>query len=160
MQHKSKPPILYNVIIEGERQITVDWGNEPGWIKKYKDDLDNARRISLVPKQPGPFPLVSVFLDDDKKWVVGSRVVGEMTNANAFEFRLYFIGWQKTIEKNVYAEDGRPLREDESHPNQQENVKVVHWVYPGGAVETAPEPTMVEHFKAHFRQQLAQQGKA
>ena len=131
MQVKSKVPIVYNVIIEGEDQIEVDWGNDPGWIQRHKDALDNAERISLIPKIEGPYPRVTVLLDGDKRWVLGSRVHGSMTDGTGIEFRTYFIGWQRTV--------------------GSENVKSIQWVYPGGAVECSPEPTMVGYFREHFK---------
>ena len=153
MQHKSKPPITYNVLIESEkRQVTVDWGKEKHWMETYRDDLDNAHRISLLPKPGQVGPMVTVFLDGDKKWVIGSRVHGSMTDGSGIEFRIYFIGWQRTIWKEVYDETGEPVTDDS---NSKENIKVVHWVYPGGAVECSPEPTLVGYFMEHFKKRLA-----
>jgi hypothetical protein len=128
MQRKSKLPISYNVAIEGKRQILVDWGNTPGWLETYREDLDNAHRISLIPKEGQPIPVVSVILDGSKRWIVGSRVCGRVNKGTGegSEIRIYFIGWQQTI-GNI-------------------NVKSIHWVYPGGAVECADEPMLVDHF--------------
>lgn len=162
MQVRSKPPILYNIAIEGEeRQVEIDWGNTPNWLDIYDEDLKKAIRFSLVPKTPGAYPPVSVYLDGDKRPIIGSRVYGAASEKSgiAVEFRVHFIGWQRTIEKQVYASNGRPLQEGETNPNQQENIKVVHWVYPGGAIECSPKPTMVEQFKQHFIAMAKQQAQ-
>lgn len=136
----SKVPITYDILIEVDdaNQFRVDWGKTPDWIKIHKEHLDNARRISLLPKPGQVGPMVSVFLDGDKRWVIGSRVHGSATAGTGVEFRIYFIGWQRTV--------------------GNENVKSVHWVYPGGMVECSPEPTMVAQFMEHFKKQAGQQG--
>jgi hypothetical protein len=129
MQRKSKLPFSYNISIESkEESVLVDWGNTPGWMEACRDRLDSAYRISLIPKVAGSAPVVSAILDGEKRWLIGSRVCGKINKGtgDGKELRIYFIGWQQTV-------NGL-------------NVKSIHWVYPGGAVECSDEPTLVDRF--------------
>lgn len=122
----SNLPITYNIAIEnGDGQALVDWGNEKNWLVTHKELLDNADRISLIPKEQG-LPVVTVALDNEKRWVVFSRIYGRISGGNGREIRMYCIGWQKTV-RGV-------------------NEKSLLWVYPGGAVECADQPTMINKF--------------
>jgi len=132
MKQVSRLPFVYNVVIEGEkRQVEIDWGNSPDWMDVFRDDLDNAKRISLVPKDKAAnnLPIIAVYMDGDKRWVVGSRVFGQIADNRGVEMRIYFIGWQMTV--------------------GGVNIKSIHWVYPGGAIECADDPTLVNYFLAH-----------
>lgn len=121
-----KLPFAYNVAIESEEeQVLIDWGNEKGWQDTHKELLNSADRISFIPKEQN-LPVVTVALDNEKRWIVFSRVHGRISGGNGREIRLYCIGWQKTI-RGV-------------------NEKSLLWVYPGGAVECADFPTMIEQF--------------
>lgn len=142
-QYKSSLPFSYNVAIEGKRQILVNWGNTPGWLETYRDDLDNAHRISLIPKDANSgVPVVSAILDGKKRWIVGSRVCGSISRStgSGSEIRIYFIGWQQTVGGT--------------------NVKSIQWVYPGGAVECADEPMLVEHFLGDAKEYMVAQNAA
>lgn len=121
--------IQYNVLIEREgKGIQVDWGNEPGWMERYRDHLDTADRITLVPKPGVPMPVVSTRLGDGKRWILMSRVRGILNQGTGqeSEIRLYFLGWQKTV--------------------GGENVKSITWIYPNGMTENAEEPSFAHHF--------------
>lgn len=114
--------IEYNIRLEaGGRTITIDWGNEPGWVERYRAELESASRISLIPKRAGGnLPPVAVTLGDGRRWVVFSQVVGQVNGPR--QARVYAIGWQGTI-------GGR-------------NIKALVWVYPDGHISLGetPEP--------------------
>ena len=119
--------LSYNIAIEGlDEQVLIDWGNEKGWQTTHKDLLASAHRISLIPKEITGQPIVSIALDNEKRWIVFSRVVGRIVGGDGAEVRLYCIGWQRTVKKR--------------------NEKMLLWVYPGGAIECADNPTMVDRF--------------
>jgi len=121
----SNLPFAYNVAIEGKEQVLIDWGNSPDWVKKYDSLLDEADRISLIPKdKSNGLPVVTAHLDNDKRWIIFSRVAGQINGPN--NIRLYAIGWQQNI-KGI-------------------NIKSIQWVYPGGTVENAEEPTFIDEF--------------
>lgn len=126
------PPIKYDIAIERSQgqPIVIPWGNAPNWIKVYRDDLDNAAGIALIPKEGQFMPVVRVGLGGDRRWVIFSRVAGRITAGVAgAQVRAYCIGWQRTV--------------------QGENVKALTWVYPSGAIESADEPTMLGAFLRH-----------
>lgn len=119
---ESNPEIEYNLAIESEQgQAVVELGQEQGWLDKYRHLLDTATRLSLLPRNDG-LPFVSVSLDGTKRWIYFSRVVGRMNTEE--RIRLYAIGWQDTI-------NGK-------------NVKSLTWIYPGGMIEMAEEPTLIQ----------------
>jgi len=128
-------PIKYDVLIEGEYEngqkynIRVAWGQESEWIKKHRKELDGARYITLYPKKDFlNMPTVVVSLDENKRWILFSRVYGAIGayNSGATEIRLYCIGWQLET-RGV-------------------NVKNLMWIYPNGSVESAEEPGFVNLF--------------
>ena len=129
----SVPRILYDIVVEplGDRpEIVIDWGETPGWIDTYRDELDGARAIALIPKDGEQMPVVRISLTGDRRWVVFSRVAGRIAGGQKTEglLRIYCIGWQRTV--------------------RGENVKALTWVYPMGAIESADEPTMLDAFLA------------
>lgn len=115
-------PILYNIAVESPNgQHLIQWGNEKGWLETCRDLLDNATRISLIPKDK--MPLVTVQLGNGRRWVVFSRVYGRLPGGR---MRMYCIGWQATV-KGV-------------------NVKSLLWVYPNGNIESGDEPSYWKEF--------------
>ena len=120
------PAIEYNVLIEGSdgKQAGIQWGEEPGWIEAHRDLLDRAKHISLIAKKGSKLPTVITSLEDGKRWILFSRVYGQATGSK--QIRLYALGWQRLV-KGI-------------------NVKSLQWVYPGGAVENAEEPTFWQAF--------------
>lgn len=129
-QVNSSLPFSYNIGIEVDKdqQFVVNWGQDKDWQTRMRTMLDSAFRISLIPKEKNGGPIVTVALDDNKRWVIFSRVVGQVASATGrkVEMRLYCIGWQKKI-KGV-------------------NVKSLQWIYPGGTIECSDEPTLVKYF--------------
>jgi len=118
------PEFLYKIILieDGVTSAVIDWGNEPGWIDKYKAELERATRIWLVPKANGsPLRSVSVKLDNDKRWILFSRVYGKSDLGFGHLVRIYALGWQDTRDKI--------------------NRKSMMWIYPSGEVEIAEEPS-------------------
>ena len=114
--------MLYNIAVETpNEQHLIQWGNEKGWLDTYRDLLNNATRISLIPK--GKMPLVTVQLGNGKRWIVFSRVYGRLPGG---QVRLYCIGWQMTV-------NGK-------------NIKSLIWVYPNGNIECAEEPSYWRKF--------------
>lgn len=110
----------YNVAIESPLgQELIHWGNDPNWMEINKELLATAHTLSLIPKEGEALPVVSVHLDADKRWILFTRVFGNITGGQYV--RLYAIGWQSTV-RGV-------------------NVKAIQWVYPTGAVESADEPS-------------------
>jgi hypothetical protein len=75
-------------------------------------------------------PVVRVSLMGDRRWVVFSRVAGHIVGGahTGGLLRIYCIGWQRTV--------------------RGEGVKALVWVYPGGVIECADEPTMLDAFLA------------
>ena len=128
-----KPRIRYDIAIEppSDRQkIVIDWGNMPGWIDAYQDELDGAKAIALIPKDGEQMPVVRTSLMGDRRWIIFSRIAGRImggVNTGGL-LRIYCIGWQRTV--------------------RGENVKALTWVYPGGVIECADEPTMLDAFLA------------
>ena len=112
--------MLYDVAIEAPgQQARVKWGEEPGWLEKYRQLLERAERISLIPKKrTGKLPVVTVRLGEGKRWVLFSRVYGHIYGE---QIRFYCLGWQATV--------------------RRVNVKSLLWVYPTGDVEAAEEPS-------------------
>jgi len=119
-------PIEYNIAIEnaGQPDVLVDWGNAPGWVERYRERLDAADRISLIPKNGQALPTVTVTLGGDRRWVAFSRVCG-IVNGDK-RIRLYAVGWQQTV-RGV-------------------NIKSLTWVYPTGAIEHAEQPSFINQF--------------
>lgn len=118
------PEILYDIAIEApDRKVKVKWGEESRWAETYRDLLDRAERISLLPKQPlFRLPVVTVKLKPDDRWIVFSRIYGQVAGPKVGKtIRMYAIGWQRTV-RGV-------------------NVKSLTWIYPNGAVEVGEEPT-------------------
>lgn len=111
----TKPEIEYNIVVAGKNEgKIIDWGNEQGWADKYKYLLDEAEIISLVPKEKyNNRRPVAVRLGDSKRWIIFSRVFGQVTSGK--EIRLYAIGWQKSIGDTTE--------------------KSITWVYPDGTIE-------------------------
>lgn len=122
-QSVSTPPILYNIAVEGKAgNILIDWGNSPGWLKRHAEELAQAEYLSLLPKSAdSPLPVLVVKLEQRRRWILFSRVYGTIPGVR--QVRLYCLGWQNTV--------------------GGENVKSLLWVYPGGAVECAEEPSWV-----------------
>ena len=119
-------PIEYKLIIESPQgQVTVDLGNEPGWLEHHRQLLKTASRISLLPRHSG-LPFVCVALGGTRRWIYFSRVCGSLNVPNPKQIRLYAVGWQDTV-------GGK-------------NVKSILWVYPDGSVECGDEPSFVELF--------------
>lgn len=128
----STPEIEYDVVIENGQDdaIVINWGQTPGWVKQYRDHLDSARAIGLVPKGPGKLPVIRVELGPGKRWVIFSRVAGRVLGGMNTDglIRVYCIGWQSTVKGS--------------------NVKSLTWVYPAGVIENAEEPSMLDMFLA------------
>jgi len=115
--------IEYNIVVsDGETGVLINWGEEPDWIETHSKILDNAVTMALVPKSGIQRQAVSVDLAGDKKWIVFSRVIGQITSNK--EIRLYAIGWQKTTSDGVA-------------------IKSIVWVYPDGMIEANEEPSFV-----------------
>lgn len=115
--------ILYDIGVEGDYYgFKIDWGNEPGWSERYKKELNNATKITLVPKENVTnLPIIIVDLTGKglkKKWIVFSRVVGKFSTSGHLQKRYYAIGYQR----------GR--------------TKVITWVHPNGVIEVAENPTI------------------
>ena len=126
----SSPEWRYNLLIESEDYPNqmIDLGNEKGWIKKHEVLLDNADRISLIPKDQftGKMPIISVELDNTKRWVFFTKVAGPLMDASKDSVRVYCIGWQMNV-------DGK-------------NIKSLTWVYPSGIVENSEKPNHINKF--------------
>jgi hypothetical protein len=117
--------IEYDILIESEAGgIKIDWGNHAGWINEYDKLLEGADRITLAPKDGVDLPIVSVELGEGKRWIVFSRVFGQVTSGK--RVRLYAIGWQTTV--------------------GGANIKSITWVYPNGTIENSDIPTFWKHF--------------
>ena len=114
------PPILYDVVIEGDfTPERINWGDDPGWADRLRDKLGSAHRIGLVPKAIAPsLPVASVELGEGRRWILFSRVYRRM--APPVSMRVYCIGWQVTTGGS--------------------NVKALLWLYPNGVVEISDEP--------------------
>lgn len=119
----------YNLAVEGDdSQILIDWGNEKDWITRYRQQLDSAHRISLIPKKYSPLPVITVDVRD-RNWIIFSKVFGKLSAAgHKHEIRLYAIGWQANL--------------------GGQSVKSLLWVYPNGAIESALWPGYVDQFFA------------
>lgn len=115
------------VIFRGDKQIHVDWGNAPGWIDKYREDLDNADRIWLIPKGDNKLLRnVSVNLEGDKQWILFSRVFGSTAAGLDAQVRVYAIGWKEKVNGVVR--------------------KSITWIYPSGEIEVAEKPSYAKVF--------------
>jgi len=115
-------PIEYDIVFEGKTNRRIIWGESPNWAREYKEELSAAKRISLIPKNGASLPIITVLLDEGKQWIVFSKVMGRMKGIGAGrEFRLYAIGYQYNVNGS--------------------NVKHINWVYPGGSIECAEEPS-------------------
>ncbi len=121
-------PWTYDLLIEGNfNPVKIDLGNDEGWIKKYREELDAAERISLVSKDSKEQgSVITISLDGDKRWVFFSRVCGRISGGTGKQIRLYCIGWQRTV--------------------AGENVKSLTWVYPNGVIENNVDPAFTHHF--------------
>lgn len=120
----STPDFLYKIILmeNGISIAVIDWGNEPGWIDNHSKELKRADRIWLVPKhKDSPLRSVSVRLDNNKRWILFSRVYGKSSTGFDSQIRIYALGWQDT--KNGI------------------NRKSMMWIYPSGEVEISEEPS-------------------
>ena len=120
-------PIEYDIAIEGGgRSILIEWDKDTakGWVERYQAELASAERLSLVPCAGVALPVVTVRLGEGRRWVLFSRVFGQINTGR--QIRLYCLGWQSTV--------------------KGENVKSLLWVYPGGTVESAEEPSFVRKF--------------
>jgi len=116
---------LYDIAVEsGNQSLLIDWNSESGWIQKYAKELNEAERISYIPKDGSGLPVVTVVLDNGKRWIVFARNFGILGTPN--QTKIYCIGWQKTI-------DG-------------ESVKQLIWIYPTGAIEFSDQPTLWKLF--------------
>lgn len=117
---------LYNVAVEGDfPSVLIDWGNDKGWAERIRGQMDAANRMTLIPKEAGsPLPIVSIDLTGDRRWILFSRVYGQLNvgTGGQKQVRVYCIGWQTTV--------------------GDENVKLLNWVYPNGVVEAADEATL------------------
>lgn len=118
--------MIFNVAVEGNfPSVLVDWGNDPGWADRIRGQLEAAQRISLIPKDVhAHLPIVSVDLSGDRRWVLFSRVYGQlaMGTGGRRQVRVYCLGWQQTVGET--------------------NIKGLTWVYPNGVIEMADEATM------------------
>lgn len=123
-----KPQILYNIVLwVGDQRIVIDWGNRPGWQNEYKDELDNADYIWLIPKEEeSPLPKISTSLHGNRKWILFSRVFGTNKAGLDTQVRLYAIGWQGKVDKR--------------------NVKSIAWIYPSGEIEVSGDPSFADVF--------------
>lgn len=126
----SSPKWHYNLLVESEgyENQMINLGNEKNWIGKNRALLDNASRISLVPKKQyeNSMPITIVELDNDKHWVFFTKVAGSVMSGASNPIRVYCIGWQMNI-------NGK-------------NVKSLTWIYPGGIVENSEEPHHIDKF--------------
>lgn len=105
----------YNISIEADGQsIVIDWGNTPNWKEAHRHAIDQAERMSLIPKAGIELPVVTCELETGHQCRVFSRVYGQIQNNVDNRIRLYCIG------------EDKPL-----------------WIYPSGAIEQAKAPTMV-----------------
>lgn len=121
-------PIEYNISVEGRdiEDVLIDWGNAPGWAEEHAEQLEQADRIALIPKDGGAaarLPVVAVALSGGRRWVVFSRVFGRLDGTGR-RVRLYAIGWWTWI--------------------GEWEVESINWIYPTGIVENAREPTLAE----------------
>lgn len=119
--------IEYNIAIETTGDsILILWGDSKDWAERYRNELDNANSLALIPKEGKRLPLVTVDLSGGKRWVAFSKVFGIMgkDDNKRREIRLYCIGWQQKISGT--------------------NVKSLNWVYPGGTVENSEKPNFVD----------------
>lgn len=117
----------YNIIVgEGDDALLIEWGHHKGWIQEYRERLDSAKRLTLVPKLGVRLPTVSVSLEPNQRWIVVAKVVKQQRGPNAHKppRKIYGVGWQETI-KGV-------------------NVKNITWVYPSGEIENAPAPSFID----------------
>lgn len=117
--------IQYNICIESDGESAlIDWGVQPRWLDTYREMLDNADRISLIPKdEVSGLPVVTVTLGDQRHWQLWSRVYGRADLGGSGEeirIRCYAIGWQNGVARSLM------------------------WVYPTGAVECADEPSFIK----------------
>jgi len=119
--------IGYNIAIEGDGyNLLVDWGDGTDWVKKLRTELDNAERISLIPKEGCHLPLVTVQLEENQRWVIFSRVFGKTAKEEPHQARTYCIGSQENI--------------------AGKNKKSLTWIYPNGSIEIAEEPSLIGLF--------------
>lgn len=100
-------PWLYNLCIlqnqdKGLFEVVV-LGETPGWVKTHKDLLDKSPAIGLIPKDSGTgLPSVWVPLNENKKWVMFSRVRGQITGGHLYLARTYAIGYQDRTTREVH----------------------------------------------------------
>lgn len=108
--------MLLEYLIEAEidgGEVRIEWDDTPRHIVQYKETLDVATAITLLPRAGVALPTVRVRYDVYKRWVVFHKKIAG--------FQFYAIGWQTTV---------RGL-----------NVKAINWVHPDGSVEMTLEPT-------------------
>lgn len=106
--------------------VRVDWGNSPSWMEKYNEILDKADSLSLMPKVGvSHLPSVVVQVGGARKWILYSRVYGQVTSSRVV--RMYVIGWKERVSK-------------------ERSIKSTLWIYPNGAVEHAEIPTFWKKF--------------
>jgi hypothetical protein len=92
----------YNLIIWGKdvgQAVLVRPGtpSAKGWIERYRDNLDEAVALELVPNRPG-LPQVRVALGEGRKWVYYRQVQGVIV-ANALEPKrvLHCVGYREHV---------------------------------------------------------------
>lgn len=127
MKKVDSPSFKYNFVFnDGENETVVRLGEEPGWIDRYRSDLENAKTIALVPKERnGNNRAVMLHLGEGKRWIFFSRVFGQATTG--IQVRFYAIGWQMNVDGN--------------------NIKEIVWVYPDGTIESGVDnPTYYRVF--------------
>ena len=130
MKKNNAPPIEYNIVLSDSKQgVVIDWGNSPDWQEEYKYILDNAVTIGLVPKDDSQGRSIIVRLDEEKRWILFSRVFGQATSGR--QVRFYAVGWQKSTGCG--------------------NIKEIIWLYPDGTIESGVEtPT---YWQLYFREE-------
>ena len=108
--------MLLDYLIEAELDggvVRIDWDDSPRHVVTYKETLDVATAIALVPRVGISLPVVCVQYDVYKRWIVFHKMLAGQ--------RFYAIGWQTTV---------RGL-----------NVKAINWIHPDGTVEMTLEPS-------------------
>ena len=118
------PEFLYKIILTKGTEVLaeIDWGHVPGWIDKFDEELSEADRLWLIPKQSGSLLRnVSVKIGGGRRWILFSRVFGTSSAGFDKQARVYAVGWQDT-------KDGV-------------NRKSITWIYPSGELEMSDEPS-------------------
>ncbi len=108
--------MLLDYLIEAEIDggvVCIEWHDSPRHVVTYKETLDAATAIALLPRAGIALPTVRVHYDTYKRWIVFHKKIAGL--------QFYAIGWQTTV---------RGL-----------NVKAINWIHPDGSVEMTLEPT-------------------